>query len=280
MIKKYTKFLESIENYSIYDWYQDLRGDNLTDIKKWSDHFIGGNLYDRIVKKIDDSFIKFENIELLDIETIIIDTYDIAGSDKIREVYYCMLSGNYWDQDRLDKGNIDSKYNGAQLFKVPTQDLRNKILFDILREIVRPTLFISIGKNDYNLRYNKEMSLVLDDKYKCCNFNYNDFEDDFKDKHSHLGLVTWFSSTRIKKYDTELIFDLYQPGLYIRMDHDTTQPYSTIKIHKIEEIIDDRESTILDYLEGCGSKGKLIHDFYHKGKPREAYEYKLRILLE
>jgi len=54
-VKSYDKFLESnTDEYSIYDWYSDLRHSFLTyeETKKWSYQFIGTGIFTKIDKNV------------------------------------------------------------------------------------------------------------------------------------------------------------------------------------------------------------------------------------
>ncbi len=87
-VKSYDKFLESnSDEYSIYDWYFDLRHSILTyqETKNYSDQFIGPGIFTKIDKKCTEMFAIFDKIDLGMIDDMMVDLYDyVPQSDAVQ----------------------------------------------------------------------------------------------------------------------------------------------------------------------------------------------------
>ena len=156
-VKSYSKFLESnSDEYSIYDWYFDLRHDSLSyqEHKKWSEQFIGPGIFSIIDKKIDEIFSMFEKINLDMISDMLVDLYDYVPQNKLKRVYYCVLNG---DPEKINDPNTQSKFNGAQCFSNYKDKDKWSVIRDILIDIIN-MIKVLVGK------LNKIKFVVLDSK--------------------------------------------------------------------------------------------------------------------
>lgn len=158
-------------NYSIYNWYDHLRqyiqNDNLPIddllLKNNCDHFIGSGVFDYIYNKITDIYDKFSRIKNIDeIKNEFSNLSDVISKDHIIRTYFAFSYNNYYHDDNY-------KHLSGTMPAYST-NLRYKLL-SILINIVSPTLFY----NGKKIRNTYEQEYVIIDKYKCINFNINDY---------------------------------------------------------------------------------------------------------
>lgn len=282
-VKSYDKFLESNtdEDYSIYDWYSDLRHSFLTyeETKKWSDQFIGTGIFTKIDKKCTDMFAIFDKINLNMIDDMLVDLYDYVPQNKYKRVLYCILSG---DMEKIEDPNTQSKFNGASCFIEFNDDKKLEIIKDILIDIIRPTLFVTIDRKDIMLRIgNAQYGSKYDIKYSCQFFNWNDYSVEIDGIKTNIHSLPSYVKEKLRIYDIRKVINMRQPGLYISID----DGYGSFNLQKTEDILDEITPMIQDYLEDNGVK---VEEFmFDNARGRRQYDsntdimdYTLKILLK
>lgn len=267
MIKKYTKFLESRlhgvripptsfrNDFSIYEWYSFIHNAsemsiNESSLKLWSDHFIGAGYYDKINAKIKKIFTDLDKVEIDDIDAIYIDVIDLLPYDS-HHTNYAIFRGSY----REDELRLNSILN----IKDTSDKRRLEIICDILDDIVRPTLFISLGPgNSEIIRTSKDAEYVTSEDYKCCNFrkNLNLYQIDlhntttFKDRN-----LNYYSLKVLEKYDIDRIIDYVKGGIFFNYRN-----RRMVDILKIYEEAKYKEETILSFLNKKGIDCYIEYD--------------------
>lgn len=269
MIKKYTKFLESRlhgvripptsfrNDFSIYEWYSFIHNAsemsiNESSLKLWSDHFIGTGYYDKINAKIKKIFTELDKVEIDDIDAIYIDVIDLLPYDS-HHTNYAIFRGSY----REDELKLNSTHN----IKDTSDKTRLEIICDILDDIVRPTLFISLGQGDSEIiRTSKDAEYVTSEDYKCCNFrkNLNLYQIDlhntttFKDRK-----LNYYSLKVLEKYDIDRIIDYVKGGIFFNYRNRRS---SMIDILRVYEEAKYKEETILSFLNRKGIDCYIEYD--------------------
>ena len=277
MIKKYTKFLESRlhgvripptsfrNDFSIYEWYSFIHNAsemniNESSLKLWSDHFIGAGYYDKINAKIKKIFTDLDKVEIDDIDAIYIDVIDLLPYDS-HHTNYAIFSGSY-REDKL-------RLNSTQNIKDTSDKTRLEIICNILDDIVRPTLFISLdssrsqsifGQGDSEIiRTSKDAEYVTSEDYKCCNFrkNLNLYQIDLHNTTFKDRKLNYYSLKVLEKYDIDKIIDYVKGGIFFnyRNGH-----YKMIDILKIYEEAKYKEETILSFLNKKGIDCYIEYD--------------------
>lgn len=285
-VKSYNKFLESnTDEYSIYDWYSDLRHSFLTyeDIRKQSDLFIGNGIFTKIEKKIDDVFTIFDKINLNMIEDMLVELYDYVPQNKSKRVFYCVLSGDAKD---IDEPNTQSKFNGASCYSNRFEKNKWNFIRELLLDIIRPTLYVNLEGEDIPLRTgNAKYGSKYDIKYSCKFFNWNDYSVEIDGKKTSIHKLPSYRTEVLRRYDIRNYINMRQPGLYIDIDNASTGPYEYFNLQKTEEILDEIVPMIEEYLEDSGvqveefmfdnSRGRRLYD-----SNTDIMDYTLKILLK
>lgn len=285
-VKSYDKFLESnTDEYSIYDWYFDLRNHSLSyeEDKKWSDQFIGVGTFMRIDKKVDEIFAMFDKIDLNMIDDMMVDLYDYVPQGKNKRVLYCILSGDVKD---IDEPNTQSKFNGASCYSNRFEKDKWNFIRELLLDIIRPTLYVNLEGEDIPLRTgNAKYGSKYDIKYCCNRFNWNDYSVNWGGHETSIHKLPSYRTDVLRRYDVKNYINMRQPGLYIDIDNGSTGPYLNFNLQKTEEILDDIIPMIQDYLEDNGvqveefmfdnTRGRRQYD-----SDRDIMDYTLKVLLK
>jgi hypothetical protein len=287
-IKTYNKFLESEsynnalkdsemdEDYSIIDWFEDLKSDtwnpsNLQRHKVWCEHFIGEGWWDKITSHVDKIFKVLSEVNIKHIKDSMLDVFDIIPEQKERDIYTAVLYGGY---EKINDSS-DLKFNGT----MPIMDLNDKsrksqIMISILKEMVHPTLYCIRFKEDVSFRNDNESLYVTDEKWQCQNFDFEQFH-----KTGHL---TDYEFNKVQKYSLENVLSMYRPGVVISIGFLGSDSRYTGEMYldDLEESLDsaieviesevDYEDVIWSYTRG--------ERHYDTSKP--IYEYDLKILLK
>lgn len=282
-VKSYDKFIESnSDDYSIYDWYHDLRFKNIEyeDIRKQSDIFIGNGIFTKIERKIDDMFSIFEKIDINMIKDMLVELYDYVPQGKLKRTSFCMLHG---DIERIDDPNTQSKFNGASCFIKLEDEKKLDFIKDILVDIIRPTLFVTIDRKDIMLRRNKEQyGSKYDIKYSCRYFNWNDYSVEIDGVEKSIHTLPSYVTNKLRIYDVKKFINMRQPGLYLSIDEGS---YEFFNLQKTEDILDDIVPMIKEYLE---DNGVQVEEFmFDNTRGRRQYDsntdimdYTLKVLLK
>jgi hypothetical protein len=284
-VKSYDKFLESnSDEYSIYDWYSDLRHSILTyeETKKWSDQFIGSGVFTKIERKIDEIFSMFEKIDLNMIDDMMVDLYDSVPHNKKKVVTYCILNG---DAKSIDDPNTQRKFNGASCFREVKESNKWSVITDLLTDIIRPTLYVNIEGEDLLLRLDKsKFGGKYDMKYSCVNFNWNDYSVDWGGNITSVHKLPSYRTEVLRRYDVKNYVNMRQPGIYIDIDN-VSSPYQYFNLQKTEDILDEIVPMIKDYIEDNGVE---VEEFMfdnnrgerHYDSNTDIMDYTLKILLK
>ena len=287
-LKKYNESKGSdIQNrYSIYDWFEDLKSMewnrksiNKSELKKWSDHFIGKGVYERISNLVNDISKSIRSVDIGYISDRMLEVWDELPSEKDKYVMFAVAYGNY---ENFDKSMY--RYNGLLSILSPSDDVRKlEITIHIIKEILMPSLFI--GSPSIRVRRNDDQIYVTDDKWNCLNFNINNYGFNENDKFDN-GESGRRSTTTIFKYELDKkeyftidkVIDMYKPCIVIEIGGYESQSTGKIKISHIEELLDDVLETILpelDYEEVLWDKSRGVRKFTDD----ECYDYTLKIIL-
>ncbi len=271
MIKKYTKFLESrlsgikipptsfSNDYSIYEWYSFIHNANTMSInesslKLWSDHFIGAGYYDKINNKIKKIFRDLDKVEIDDIDAIYIDIIDLLPYNS-HHTNYAIFSGNY-KEDELKLNSVDN-------IKDTSDKTRLQVICGILGDIVRPTLFISVGRGSGQselIRTTKEAEFVTSEDYQCCNFrkNLSLYEIDLHKTTTFKNYdLNYFSLKTFEKYDIDKIIDYVKGGIFFSYRNSRTTMIDILKIYDESKY---KEETILSFLNKKGIDCYIEYD--------------------
>lgn len=285
MIKSYDIFLEtkSDKSYSIYDWVEDLKRFqwsraqqvlvNESSLKKWSDHFIGDGWYDKIENRIDKIWTAFKEVDVIDINYRMCDVYDQIPFEKEKYTSYCIVFGDYINYEKENR----KKYNGYRGVS-NNLDPKQKIYFivDIIKDIIYPTL--SIGYPSINIRKTKDEIYVTEDKYKCENFNIDDYS--IKESFNKTTIITSNDIESKRKYSSNKILEMNKPAILVVMGgHSNAHLTRKMNLKKLEADIDEVLLSILptiDYEEVLFDASRFDRRF---SEDTEIYNYTFKILL-
>lgn len=292
MIKSYDIFLEakSDKSYSIYDWADDLKRFqwskaqhvlvNESSLKKWSDHFIGNGWYDKIKNRIDKIWSAFEKVDVIDINYRMCDVYDQIPFEKEKYTSYCIVYGDYINCEKENRNKYNG-YRGVSRNLDPKQKIY--IIVDIIKEIVHPTL--SIGYPSINIRKTKDEIYVTEDKYKCENFNIDNYSikegDNINDRKDIATIITSYNIDDKRKYSSNKILEMNKPAILVVMGgHSNAYLTGKMNLKKLEADIDEVLLSILptiNYEEVLFDVSRFDRQF---SDDTEIYDYTFKILLK
>lgn len=284
-VKSYQKFLESEnlwdDEYSIYDWYSDLRhGLRIEIIKKWSDIFLGPGILEKIEKRVDDMLSMLSRVDLKMIDDMLVELYDYVPSGKLKNVTYAVFHG---DVDRINEPDTQSKFNASSCFIKINNDKKWDIIKDIILEIIRPTLYVNLEGEDCIIRGGEaKYGSKYDKKYTCSNFNIDDYMVGWAGDNVKVSTLPHYRIKFLENYDINNYINIRQPGIYIDIDNGS---YDYFKLDKTEEILDDITPMINDYLE---EKNVYVKEFmFDNNRGTRQYnsntdimDYTLKVLLK
>ena len=274
-IQTYKSFLESQEDYSIFDFYDYLINNHwsntdISTLERWTDHFIGDGWWQKIKSHVDRIFQILSGVDLKHINDAMLEIYDSLPEEKEKNIYCAVLYGNY---EKINDSN-DLKYNGTMpIFESYDMKRKSYILHNIIFEIVRPTISYSkITGNDIEFRFTPEAYYVTDKKWQCQNFDFSEFTE-LKD----------YEMRTLKLYSPENVLSMYQPGVVIDIGG-----WSSVDSHRtgqmslldLEKELDDRIDLItaeLDYEEVLWPFSRKER-YFDTSSP--IYDYNLKILLK
>lgn len=274
-LQKYKSFLESQEDYSIFDFYDYLRNNHwsntdISTLEKWTDHFVGDGWWQKIKSHVDRIFQVISEVDLNHINDAMLEIYDTLPEEKEKNIYCAVLYGNY---ERINDSN-EYKYGGTMpIFESDDMKRKSYILHNIVFEIVRPTVSYSRLKDkEVNFRQTTEAEFVTDKKWQCQNFDFSQFTD-LKDYEMRV----------LKLYSPENVLSMYQPGVVIDIggwsamgSHSTGQ----MSLLGLEKELDERIDLItanLDYEEVLWPFSRKER-YFDTSSP--IYDYTLKILLK
>jgi hypothetical protein len=283
-------------HYSIYDWFENLKSIqwnrksiNNSDLKKWSDHFIGSGVYQKISNLVDNIFESIRSVDYNYINDRMLEVWDELPISKDKYVMACVAYGGYENLDR----EIMYRYSGLLSVMNPFDDSKKlDIIIHIIKEILYPTLFI--GSPSISLRKTEEQIYVTDKKWNCVNFDIDSYEFNEGEEFVDVGFLktpgetgrrsttTIFKSDLYKKknYGVDKVISMYKPCLVIEIGgHNDSYRTGKISLSKLEPLLDDVLETILpdlDYEEVIWDKARGSRQF----SDDEFYDYTLKILLK
>jgi len=290
-LKTYNLFLESFQKdtavmheYSIYDWFEDLKSDNrkpsnIQRHKVWCEHFIGEGWWDKITNHVDKIFKTFEGVNMEFVNDVLLEVWD-QFENKEKSNYFCVLYGYHKDKDKIS----EIKWSGQRPIMELTQQRKDAIIISILIDIVYPTLFI--GFPSTLLRRSKEEEYVTDKKWQCQNFNIDNYSIELGMDFQVPGerrSTKIFSHTLddFRGYSPDVILNLHQPSLVLNIGGWNDSYLSgTFTLQKVEELMDEAISILereLDIKEVIWDNSRSERSF---STDTEVYDYDVKILLK
>lgn len=274
MIRNYKTFLESNQSNqwdgpNIYDFANSLKGwghyPSITELKKYSDRFIGEGIYERVVKLVDDIFDSFSNVDMSWVRVCLDDVFDeylefdcrveLAVLGKDASTYY-------------SNSVYRNEYNSAIIMGDDYRKSKKRIICDILLDMINPTLRTP-GTKSKILRTTDEQLIVSHPKWNCVNFDIDDYITDDSLKH--------YKSRQ--KYNIEDFFDCYKPGIWINIK---SHSYSKlINLKELEDLLDKAFYRLLKTID----YQKVFYEIPKEGRrinPSETnmMDYTIKILLK
>ena len=274
-LETYKSFLESQKEYSIFDFYDYLRNNHwsntdISNLERWTDHFVGDVWWIKIKSHIDRMFEIFSEVDLNHLKDSMLEIYDTLPDEKEKNIYCAVIYGDY---DRVNDSN-DLKYNGTMpIFESDDVKRKSYILHNIIFEIVKPTVSYSrLIDTEVNFRMTPESEFVTDKKWQCQNFDFSEFSE-----------LKEYEMKSLKFYSPENVLSMYQPGIVIDIGG-----WSSVDSHRtgqmslldLEKELDERIDLItaeLDYEEVLWPFSRKER-YFDTSSP--IYDYTLKILLK
>jgi hypothetical protein len=270
------KYSEMDEDYSIFDWFEDLKSDNwnprnLQRHKIWTEHFVGEGWWDKVTSHVDRLFDILSDVNINHINDAMLDVFDTIPEQKERNIYTAVLYGDY---EKINDVN-NFKFNGT----MPVMDLKNTnrkdyIIISILIAMVHPTLYYSRFKEEASFRDGNESIYVTDKKWQCQNFDFEQFHK--------TGHIRDYEFAKLQQYSPENVLSMYRPGVVINIGGWGSDSRYTGEMYldDLEEALDAAIEVVeseVDYEEVMWpyTRGERHYD-----TSRPIYEYDLKILLK
>jgi hypothetical protein len=285
-LKTYNLFLESfqkdtavMQEYSIYDWFEDLKSDNrrpsnIQRHKIWTEHFVGDGWWDKITSHVDKIFEVLREVNLNHINDAMLDVFDTIPEQKERNIYTAVLYGDY---EKINDVNntVVNKFNGTMpIMDLNDENRKSYMIISILISIVHPTLYYSRFKEQASFRDDNESLYVTDKKWQCQNFNFEQFHK--------TGHIRDYEFVKLQLYSPENVLSMYRPGIVINIGGWGSDSRYTGEMYldDLEEALDAAIEVVeseVDYEEVMWpyTRGERHYD---TSKP--IYEYDLKILLK
>lgn len=282
IIKNYTDFYEShnTPSKSIYEWFEHLKSIqwgkkpiNESNLKFWTEHFIGEGWFDIIKNKFLDTSKSLEKVNYDDIYDRLYDLWDEIPLSKQKMVYPAIAYASF---DDYYKNKIN--YTGTLFHK--TENI-NSYIIHFLKEIIYFTSFI--GYPSRYLRTTEEQEYVLDKKWNCANFDIKNYSikegDELTTSRGKTNVITGSDIKGKENFNLSKMLDLYQPCVIIDIGgYDNSIRTGTFDINKIESILDDSLEIILpqlDYKEVIWDHSRFERRF----DSTDFHDYTLKIIL-
>jgi hypothetical protein len=280
-------------HYSIYEFFEDLKSmqwgyktKDTSDLKKWSEHFIGRGYFDKISKSVDSIFNSLSKVDLDYVGDRMLEVWDELPYEKDKKIYLAVAYGDY---EKYDKDNYH-KFNG--LIHVGDKNDRNRkidIIIHIIKDIIYPTIFI--GSPSIPLRRTNDQIYVTDEEWNCKNFNIDNYDiepnkeyenDDSGFNFRRRNTTTIYPSdfNKLKLYHADKVIEMHKPCLVMDIGgYSESHLTGKISLSKLEPLLDDVLETILpelDYEDIIWDKARGRRQF----SDDEFYDYTLKILLK
>jgi hypothetical protein len=245
-------------HYSIYNWFEDLKSMqwgrksiNKSELKKWTEHFIGSGWYDKISKKVDHIFNSIREVDINYVEMRMLDVWDELPANKDKYVVFAVAYGDYKNFDK----EIDYRYNGLITLMSPQDDDKLDVIIHIIINIIYPTTHI--GSPSIWLRRTEEQEYVTDKKWNCENFNIDNYDfkegEDFDNGAGGRRPTTTIFRDELeekKDYSLDKIIQMYVPCIVIEVGgHHGSHRTGKFRLSHLEPLLDDVIETILPTLD-------------------------------
>lgn len=282
---KHLKLFESFDaNYSIYDYFEDLKRMqwsnkiDLSLVKKRSDQFIGNGYFDKISSLVDSLENSFSKLDYEFIYDRLYDVWDYLPEEKDKVVMGVVAYGSYENYEE----ESDRKYNGMITFN----DNKENIIIHIIKEILYPTLFI--GYPSVQIRLSDDEIYVTDKEWNCENFNIKKYSiksgDSIKNGDSGRRSETNIYSSDIDKkslYSVDKVISMYKPCLLIEIGgHGNNHLTGKIELKDIESRFDDVLPMVLPEIEHEEIIWDMSRGTRKFDESGDFYNYTLKIILK
>ena len=272
------------ERYSIFDFYNDLYYQNMknnklseSDIKKWTNHFIGDNWYGIIEDYLTKTWNSMKKVDIDYVNDRLYDIWDEIPTEKGKWVTTAITYGDYYRKDEP----IKRKYNGTMPVSDTEDDSRfYAIMRDIIRSIMLPTFKIGGYKNDVYIRQDEAEEYVTDKKFQCVNFDIMNYE---VVRNSDIIVKNKYDLQKLRNYSPTNILTMYVPCVYIDIGRNyTDDPYKSapMNLRKLESGLDEVLPTILPTMD----HGEVIFGMSRGDRQfdddTDIEDYTLKILLK
>jgi hypothetical protein len=273
-------------DYPIYEFFEDLKSmqwgykpKDTSELKKWSDHFIGRGYFDKISKSVDSIFDSFDKVDLDYVGDRMLEVWDELPYEKEKRIYLAIAYGSY---EKYDKDNYH-KFNGL-IHAGNKSDKKTNVIIHMIKDIIYPTIFI--GTPSIPLRRTNDQIYVTDEKWNCENFNIDnyDIEPNKEYENGNIGrrdTTTIYPSdfNELKLYHVDKVIEMHRPCLVMDIGNNSNSHLTgKISLSKLEPLLDDVLETILpelDYEDIIWDKARGRRQF----SDDEFYDYTLKILL-
>ena len=269
IIKNYIQFIkessykifESDTNYSIYDWFEDIKSSqwgwgrsksnkvNESSLKVNTEHFIGEGYWQKITSLVDRMFDALSKVDIETVNDRMYDVYDEIPSSKQKYSVLCIAYGNYENHDKPNK----NKHNGLISVMSVNEEAKLRIVKHILIDIISPTLNIGSYPGKM-LRRSDEQYYVTDKKWNCVNFDIDNYEfkdgDEFPSDERRSVTIYSYDIKNKKAYSVDKVLDMYKPTININIGgYDNSHLTGKMNLKKLESNIDEALLSILPELD-------------------------------
>lgn len=268
------------EKYSIFQFSNDLHyySENKLDkseIKKWTDHFVGDGWYDIIDKYLTKAWDSMKKVDVDTINDRLYDIWDELPSDKDNWVTTAIIYGDY---EKINEP-VKRKYSGTMpVVNLDSEERYLMIMKDIIRAILQPTFKMGGYKDEVYIRQTEAEEYVTDKKFQCVNFDIMNHEIVFNSDVVHKRK---YDLQKLRNYSPANILSMYVPCVYIDIGRNRdTHRTGTMNLKKLESDFDEVLPSILPTLD----HDEVIFDMSREDRrfdaDRDIYDYTVKILLK
>jgi hypothetical protein len=266
------------ERYSIFQFSNDLHyhSENKLDkseIKKWTNHFIGDDWYDIIDEYLTKAWEAMKKVDIDNINDRLYDIWDELPTGKDKWVTTAIIYGDY---DKINEP-VKRKYNGSMPIRdLDDEERYNMIMKSIIRDILIPTFKIGGYKQEVYIRQTDAEEFVTDKKFQCVNFDIMNYE---VVRNSDIIVKKKYELQKLRNYAN--VLTMFVPCVYIDigMGRDTHRT-GTINLKKLESGFDDVLPTILPTLDHSDVIFDMSREDRQFDDDRDIYDYSVKILLK
>lgn len=276
-IQRYSKFLESKYEFSIYDYYDSLRNirwsDQISEVEfsRNVEHFIGKgqwNLINGHFQKI------FDVLETVDIEYINDRLLDIFDEYPYHNVKYAVRSVAYGDFERYDE-EPDRRYNGMMSVSKTDTNRKLDIICHFLKNLLNDTIWIRYWSEKKPVRVSDEEKFVTSDEFSIKNFKNLSFDPKLGENWNLTKFLDFKS-----KFSVEKFLDMYRPSIFITIGAEKVTKISHNKIKsEFSELLPSILSD-LDYEEVIWPWRQKPNNVTKEDEDFDIYDFDLKIILK